>query len=120
MEDLFRASDFEILRDDASYIELFIANDQVEDAEGRTPFQKDYRIRGSVYQVHKCDADPFPSKPHAHCLAGKYEGQKVHLGSGALYRGSKATGERLSDKIFARLCDCVKSKFPGTTFPLES
>jgi hypothetical protein len=120
MEEVYGSINFEIRRDDTDDFEVFIANSQIEDAEGRSLVQKDYRIQGSVFQVHKGDADPFPSKPHAHCVAGMYKGKKVHLGSGALYSGPTATGDKLSKKTFMRLCDCVKPKFPGITFPLKS
>jgi len=37
--------------------------------------------------VHKADADPFPSDPHAHCQG--YD-VKLQLGTGVLYRKHEA------------------------------
>lgn len=39
--------------------------------------------RGEIWLVHKYDADPFPSNPHSH---NEFEGLKMDLGSGDLYR----------------------------------
>ena len=36
-----------------------------------------------IWVVHKNDADPFPSNPHAHMLGTNY---KLHLGNGGLYQ----------------------------------
>jgi len=41
------------------------------------------RIKGEIWLIHRYDADPFPSNPHAH-HAGT--GLKLHLGNGRLYR----------------------------------
>lgn len=40
------------------------------------------KIKGEVWKVHKYDADPFPSNPHAH----NYDsGTVLHLGNGDLF-----------------------------------
>lgn len=45
--------------------------------------KKRYRVNGEVWVVHKNDADPFPSSPHAH----NYDQNLVmHLGNGKIYR----------------------------------
>lgn len=45
--------------------------------------KKKYKVKGEVWDVHKNDADPFPSSPHAH----NYDQNLVmHLGNGKLYR----------------------------------
>jgi hypothetical protein len=47
------------------------------------------RVRSEVWHIHKNDADPFPSVPHAH----NYDsGHTMHLGTGELYLGRKAVG----------------------------
>ncbi|MGH7812931.1 MAG: hypothetical protein ACREQI_02890 [Candidatus Binataceae bacterium] len=48
------------------------------------------KMKGEVWEVHRCDADPFPSAPHAH----NYEsGHKMHLGTGVLYLEKKIVGK---------------------------
>lgn len=54
---------------------------------------------GEVWVVHKNDADPFPSNPHAHCYE---KGLKLHLGNGKLYLGAKHVG-KISKKKFISL-----------------
>ena len=45
--------------------------------------KKKYRVMGEVWIIHKNDADPFPSSPHAH----NYEQNLVmHLGNGRMFR----------------------------------
>jgi hypothetical protein len=47
------------------------------------------RCNGNVWYVHKSDADPHPSSPHAH----NYEKNlKLHLGNGQLYRRKDLVG----------------------------
>jgi len=79
----------------------------------------DYRVSGVVWRVHQGDADPFPSRPHAHCVGGakKFLGCKLHLGTARLYRG-KEPFDRLPQKRFERLIDLIRPKFPGVILPL--
>jgi hypothetical protein len=50
--------------------------------------EAEVKIKGEVWVVHKNDADPFPSNPHAH----NYENRlKMHLGTGDLYKGKVRT-----------------------------
>ena len=42
-----------------------------------------------IWRVHKNDADPFPSNPHAHNIGTGY---KLHLGNGGLYRKRERIG----------------------------
>ncbi|HXR47003.1 MAG TPA: hypothetical protein VN784_06130 [Candidatus Limnocylindrales bacterium] len=46
---------------------------------------------GCIWRIHKSDADPFPSNPHAHNLES---GLKLDLSTGNLY-----FGKRLQSKI---------------------
>jgi hypothetical protein len=47
------------------------------------------KARGEVWHIHRNDADPFPSVPHAH----NYDsGHTMHLGTGELYLGRKRVG----------------------------
>jgi hypothetical protein len=50
------------------------------------PREAKAKIKGEVWFVHKCDAHPFPSNPHAH----NYDRDlKMHLGTGDIYEGRK-------------------------------
>lgn len=50
---------------------------------------------GEVWRIHKSDADPFPSNPHAHNLES---GLKLDLRNGRLWLGTKHTGDSVSKK----------------------
>ncbi len=50
---------------------------------------------GYIWRIHRNDADPFPSNPHAHNLEN---GLKLHLGTGQLYLGSKPAGGKFKRK----------------------
>lgn len=91
-----------------------------ETADGRVLVQKDYRVAGEVWQVHKADADPFPSHPHAHCVGGrqKFIGLKLHLGTRQLWNGPRAMDLFLPKKPFARLITMIQPKFPGIVLPI--
>lgn len=91
-----------------------------ETADGRIIVEKDYRIGGEVWQVHKFDADPFPSRPHAHCIAGRtrYVGCKLHLGTRQLWNGRRPMEEFLPKKPFRRLIEMIRPKFPNIVLPL--
>ena len=60
--------------------------------------EDDYRVNGEVWRVHKFDADPFPSRPHAHCVSGakRFVGRKLHLGTRELFIGHQSTGDHLT------------------------
>jgi hypothetical protein len=88
--------------------------------DGFFHMQKDYRVDGEVWQVHKYDADPFPSRPHAHCVGGRanFVSRKLHLGTRQLYRGSEALDLFLHKKPFMRLIELIRPKFPEITLPI--
>ncbi|PKA44032.1 hypothetical protein CWR43_06920 [Rhizobium sullae] len=75
-----------ILHEDDDVVEFTLGHIDFENADGLLLIMKDYRIRGEVWQVHKGDADPLPSRPHAHCVDGRgpYKGGKLHLGTRAV------------------------------------
>lgn len=50
---------------------------------------------GCVWRIHKNDADPFPSNPHAHNLES---GLKLDLSTGGLYYQRQFTGKKISMK----------------------
>jgi hypothetical protein len=111
----------EILSENQDFIEITIGVSEWQNNEGLFILEEDYRVGGEVWQVHKGDADPYPSKPHAHCVAGanRFIGCKLHLGTAELYRGSKALGRFLYHKQFDALIKLIRPKFPGVTLPLR-
>lgn len=113
-------NDAVILRDDEDVIEFDLGRVDFEDARGYLFMQKDYRVKGEIWQVHKGDADPFPSRPHAHCIDGRgaYSGGKLHLGTRELFQGARSTGLFYPEKNFIRLCSLIQPKFPGLKLPL--
>jgi hypothetical protein len=93
-----------------------------ETVDGALVVQKDYKVDGEVWQVHKSDADPFPSRPHAHCVGGRenFVGRKLHLGTRRLYKGPNALDLFLPKKPFARLIELIRPKFPGLELPIPT
>lgn len=116
-----RHFDLQFLRDDDEVIEFTCGHIDFQNDKGQFLVQKDYRVRGEVWRVHKGDADPYPSRPHAHCIDGRrfYAGTKLHLGTGELFRKSAPLGLYYPPKDFSRLCDLIAPKFPGLKLPLE-
>ncbi|WP_143748575.1 hypothetical protein [Chromohalobacter canadensis] len=54
------------------------------------------KIKGEKWVIHKNDADPFPSNPHAH---NYQENLVVHLGNGMVYRRRKHVGKLSKKKL---------------------
>jgi len=50
---------------------------------------------GCIWRIHKNDADPFPSNPHAHNLES---GLKLDLSTGELYLGRRSSGTSIARK----------------------
>jgi hypothetical protein len=48
------------------------------------------KYAGEVWRIHRYDPDPFPSLPHAHNV---YEGTKLDLRDGTLYRKHQPVGQ---------------------------
>lgn len=66
------------------------------------------KLDGEKWTVHKYDADPFPSNPHAHCYA---QALKLHLGDGSLYqRKSKVSCGNIGKKKLLKLRDLIMHK----------
>lgn len=93
-----------------------------QNAEGQFLVQKDHKVDGLIWQVHKTDADPFPSRPHAHCISGpsRFVGNKLHLGTRELFSGAKPLGLYLPKKPFDRLIELIRPKFPSIELPLAA
>jgi hypothetical protein len=102
------------------YIDLCVGVSGVRKLDGSWVVADDYRVAGEVWRVHKNDADPFPSRPHAHCIGGakRFIGCKLHLGTAELYLGSRPLGRVLAPGNFERLIELIRPKFPGLTLPL--
>lgn len=111
-----------IITDGDDYIEVSIGVSQWQLKNGSFILEEDYRVDGEIWRVHKNDPDPFPSKPHAHCIGGtkRFVGCKLHLGSAQLYKDSMALNRFLDPKQFSRLIELIKPKFPDITLPLPS
>lgn len=66
--------------------------------------EKVIKVKGEVWEIHRYDADPFPSSPHAHNYAANL---KLHLGTGDLYDKQKRfqgnIGKKKLDTIRAEL-----------------
>jgi hypothetical protein len=109
-----------ILADADDHIDLSVGISQWQMLNGLFVLEEDYRVKGEVWRVHKADADPYPSRPHAHCIDGadRFIGCKLHLGSAELYRGRKSLGRRLDGKQFAQLIGLIQPKFPHIVLPL--
>lgn len=66
--------------------------------------------RGEVWRIHKNDADPFPSSPHAHNLE---TGLVLHLGTGNLYNKKRA----LVGSIGCKALLVIRSKLTNIALP---
>jgi hypothetical protein len=92
-------------------------------ASGLYWLEKDYRVGGEVWSVHKNDPDPYPSRPHANCIGGRqrFIGCKLHLGTRQLFSSSNAPLDRYMDeKQFVRPIELVRRKFPELVLPLPA
>jgi hypothetical protein len=110
----------EVVAETEDYIEICVGISQWKNEDGLSFFDEDFVGGGETWRVHKSDPDPFPSRPHAHCVAGadRFVGCKLHLGTRERYWGRKALGEFLDRKQFLRLIKYIQPKFPGIVLPL--
>lgn len=73
------------------------------------------KLRGEVWVVHKNDADPFPSNPHAHNYQQRL---KMHLGTGDLYiHKQKMPCKRMSRSLFIEFRDRLMQKNASLILP---
>jgi hypothetical protein len=102
------------------YVDLCVGVSGWRKLDGGRIVEDDYRVAGEVWRVHKADADPFPSSPHAHCIGGakRFIGCKLHLGTAELYQGTRPLGRVLAPRNFERLIELIRPKFPGIILPL--
>ncbi len=112
----------EYIDDQDTYIDVCLGIAKWQTPEGWYISEKDYRVKGEVWRVHKSDADPYPSKPHAHCIAGadRFIGCTLHLGTRELFKKRKKLGRLLEQKQFDRLIELIRPKFPDIKLPLNT
>ncbi|WP_156355709.1 hypothetical protein [Achromobacter sp. 2789STDY5608615] len=111
-----------LLNETELVLELGLRQTMWVNGAGRTILLADYRVGGEVWQVHKNDADPYPSRPHAHCISGpaRLRGCTLHLGTAELFRGRQGLNRYLAQRQFDALIDRIRPKFPGITLPLPA
>lgn len=103
------------------FVDVCVGISKWQVPDGRYLVEKDFKVSGEVWRVHKNDADPFPSVPHAHCIGGKdrFIGCTLHLGTGEVFKGRKSLGRKLEASQFQRLIELIQPKFPDIELPLK-
>ncbi|MEM5433476.1 conserved hypothetical protein [Cupriavidus taiwanensis] len=107
----------EFVVDNGKYVDVCVGAATWKTRDGRYILEEDFKVSGEVWRVHKSDADPYPSNPHAHCVGGAKR-CTLHLGTAQLYRKRDALGRFLEPSQFERLLELIRPKFPGIIFPL--
>ena len=75
-------------------------------------YEKQIKVKGQKWELHKNDADPFPSNPHAH----NYEtGLKLDLSNGGLYKKKK-----LVDSVNGKTLVLIREKFEAAEFTMPA
>lgn len=112
----------EYVEETPEYVNVCVGISQWQSLDGYPIREKDCKVAGEVWRVHKGDADPFPSIPHAHCIAGsdRFVGCKLHLGTGELFKKRNSLKRRLELNKFQRLIELIQPKFPNIKLPLEN
>ena len=72
------------------------------------------RSRGEVWEFHKYDVDPWPSKPHGH---NRETGEKLDLAGGWIYDRNRNPGRRCTKKELAELRAWVEKRWPNPSLP---
>ena len=72
------------------------------------------RNRGEVWEFHKYDVDPWPSKPHGH---NRETGEKLDLASGWIYDRSRNPCRKCTKKELAELRAWVEKRWPNPSLP---
>lgn len=84
---------------------VYIENTIIPEGTYRTFLEEQVKFKGEKWIIHKNDADPFPSSPHAH----NYEARlKLHMGNGDLYHGTDKVGT-VKRKDFINLRNSFKN-----------
>jgi hypothetical protein len=72
------------------------------------------RVGGEVWEFHKYDADPWPSRPHGH---NRETREKLDLAGGWIYDRNRNPHRRCTKKALADLRACVEKGWPGASLP---
>lgn len=86
-----------------------LENSILPDSIEAAALEKKIKHQGEQWFIHKHDADPFPSNPHAHNYKTFH---KLHLGNGELF-----LGKRLVGKLSAKSLVSLRSKVKRVTLP---
>ncbi|MFC0776961.1 hypothetical protein [Flavobacterium sp. HJSW_4] len=74
--------------------------------------EKQIKVKGEIWELHKNDADPFPSNPHAH----NYEtGLKLDLSNGNLYKKKNIDSSINKKKLLN-----IREKFTNEGFTMPN
>ncbi|MEO6399686.1 MAG: serine protease [Patescibacteria group bacterium] len=65
--------------------------------------EKDLKLGGRLWRIHKNDPDPLPSSPHAHLLGTRL---KLHLATGQLFLKNKVVG-KIAQKELEQIRDAA-------------
>lgn len=73
--------------------------------------EKQIKVSGEIWRIHKFDADPCPSNPHGHNVETGY---KLHLGDGQLYTSKcKPLGKKIDKKDLME----IRKQLKGIALP---
>lgn len=62
--------------------------------------EKVVKVKGEKWEIHRYDADPWPSNPHAHNYASRL---KMHLGTGELFGNNRQSKGKIKSKKLAAI-----------------
>ena len=72
------------------------------------------KFKGQIWVIHRYDADPLPSNPHAHCLE---QNIKLDLSNGNCFRKKKFLF-RISEKDLLSIRELANDVYKGNLPPL--
>ena len=97
---------------DRKYCPEYLLPSKGENRPGVHRFIKS--VGGEVWQFHRYDADPWPSKPHGHNLN---TGEKLDLAGGWIYDRNRNPRRRCKKKDLAELRACAAKMWPDAPLP---
>ncbi|PZU78192.1 MAG: hypothetical protein DI546_04330 [Rhizobium sp.] len=74
--------------------------------------EKVVKVKGEKWEIHRYDADPWPSNPHAHNYASRL---KMHLGTGELFDKNRQSKGKIAAKKLAAIREQLTAA--GITLP---
>lgn len=72
------------------------------------------RNAGEVWEFHKYDLDPWPSRPHGH---NRETGEKLDLANGLIYDRNRRPCRRCTEKRLAELRAWIEKRWSDTSLP---